>query len=338
MISKPKILVCGIGALGGVFSFNLLTKGYDCTLVSSNEKITETINKKGIKLTHNGIVNNIQAHIASQLPSNEQFDYIFLMMKTAYLSQALSEIKEKSILKPEGYLLTVQNGDVYREVEELFPNQVVTCIIMWGASMESPGEYVITSTGRTLLGDRNNKINLLELKNILSDIISTPVEVSTNILGAVWSKLCISSTYSIAGISGLTVGAYLKYKKGRELFLAVYGETVELAELQNIKLEKLVSNPYLLYLPKKSNFLKRKIKQFLVKQAGKRFKSVKVSMVQDLERGRKTEIDFLNGYISKLGKEFNYPTPVNDKLVSLIKSIEKKELEPSQDNFSLIDI
>ena len=46
----------------------------------------------------------------------------------------------------------------------------------------------------------------------------------------------------------------------------------------------------------------------------------------------------MGGYVSKIGKELNYPTPINDKLTSLIKSIEKNELKPSVDNFSLIDL
>ena len=86
--------------------------------------------------------------------------------------------------------------------------------------------------------------------------------ITNNILGAIWSKLCISSTYSISGISGLTVGEYMKFKKGRELFLDVYSETVDVSKAQNIKLEKLIY----LRIP---TFLKRLLSCFLLNKVVK---------------------------------------------------------------------
>lgn len=339
MNSQKKILVCGIGSLGGVFAFKLIKEGFNCKLVTKNENITKIINKNGLSLENSKGIESIKAQASTDLPENQEFDYILLMMKSTSVKEAAIEIKGKKLLKPNGIIITVQNGDVYEQISDIFPNKIVTCIIVWGASMIEPGMYKITSPGKTFLGDRNKLLNLVEIQSIISKISPVPVELSENILGIIWAKLCVNCAINaIAGISGLTIGEFTKQKAGWELFLAVYRETVELAEKQKIKLEKLVTNPYLLYIPKRSNFIKKRLKIFFVKQVGKRYGLVKPSMLQDIERGRLTEIDYLNGYVSKKGLEFNFPTSVNDQLKNMIKDIQNNKLKPEIANLSVIII
>ena len=339
MSLNKKILFVGIGAIGGVFSYKLIKEGYSCQLVSQNENIADMINRNGIILHDGTDKDSVTANAETKLPQGEQFDFIFLMMKTTSIRVAAEEIKKKNLLKENGLVITIQNGDIYDEISDLFPKQIVTCIIVWGASMVAPGEYRITSPGKTVIGDRNNTIDLNEIQILISKISPNPVELSTNIVGVIWSKLCLNCAINaISGISSLKVGEYSKLAKARELFLATYRESFELTEYLDIKLEKLVIKPSLFYIPKKSNFIKKIVKTFFVKRVGKKFGLVKTSMLQDLERGRKTEIDYLNGYVSKKGKEVNYPTPVNDKLTEIIKLIEKGELQPNIENFDLIDL
>lgn len=335
MINHKKMLLVGIGALGGVFSFKLISKGYDCKLISKNEEICNYINVHGIRLNDDVI----KATCQLQLPENEQFDYIFLMVKTTAIRESGQEIISKSLLKENGIIVTVQNGDVYDEIADLFPNKIATCIIVWGASMLGPGYYTITSNGKTFVGDRTNTLDLHELQLILSNVSPSGVELSNNILGVVWSKLATScANNALSGITGLRLGEFTKIKKAQLVFLEAYSETIEVAEKMQIKLEKLVADPYRLYLPKNSNFVKRKIKRYYITIVGKRFGLVKLSTLQDIERGRPTEIDYLNGYVSKKGKEVNFPTPINDKLRNLIKLIEKGDLNPTVENLSEIQL
>ena len=341
MLGNEKILVLGIGALGGVFSFKLIKNNFNCTLVTHNDNITKAITENGLIYSKEGTTEILKANVVTNLPENDQYDYIFLMMKTNGIIKASQSIKENKLLKPDGLVMTVQNGDVYEFIKEFFPNQLVTCILGWNATMHEPGSYELTGPGKTVIGDRNNKIDLTNLKNILDKVSPNPVEISTNLYGVIWSKLAINcSANSLSGITGLLMGEILKSKQGRELFFAIYREAVELSKLQNIKLEKVYNNdPYLLYMPKNANFVERNYKMNVLKIAGKkRFGKVKVSMLQDIERGKKTEIDYLNGYISKKGKELDFPTPVNDKLTELIKLIESKKLVPKPENLNLVKL
>ncbi len=75
-------------------------------------------------------------------------------------------------------------------------------------------------------------------------------------------------------------------------------------------------------------FLKKCIQLLFIKQIAKSYATVFPSMLQDLKKGKKTEIDYLNGYVSKLGKELGIKTPINDEMTSLIKKIELNYLTP----------
>lgn len=339
MLNDKKILVLGIGALGGIFSFKLIENSFDCTLVTNNENITRAINENGIIYTNKGITKNQKATALTKMPENQKYDYIFLMMKTTAVAQVCQEIKTKSLLSAEGLIITIQNGDVYEFIKDFFPNQIVTCIIVWNAKMDGPGKYELLSPGKTIIGDRTNTIDLTTISQILSKISPSPIEISTNIVGIIWSKLAMNCAMNpLSGISGLLAGDVLKSKQGQEVFLAVYRETVELSKKQHITLEKLYADPNILYIPKKTNFVKKFIKYTILKIAGRKFGKAKSSMLQDIERGKLTEIDYLNGYVSQKAKTYNFPTPINDKLTELIKAIEAKKLEPNPDNLFLIKL
>lgn len=334
-----KILVCGIGALGGVLSYRLIKEGYDCHLVTHNDEITDAVMKNGLIVDDKPLLLPSRSQVQTNLPMNEEFDYIFLMMKTQAVRNTVIQIKENNLLKNSSLFITVQNGDIFPYIADVVPDQIISSLIGWSARMINPGVYKITNIGRTIIGDRTHKINLEEIYTILEKGTPGQVVISRNILGVVWSKLCISCAINaISGISGLLIGEFPDYPNGSDLYLAVYSETVDIANLQNIKLEKIVSDPYFLYVSKNTNFIKRSIKKFLLKKGLKRNGLVKTSTLQDIERGKLTEIDYLNGYVSKKGVELNHPTPVNDTLTAMIKSIEKGELKPSVENLVAIKV
>lgn len=339
MSMDKKILICGIGALGGVLSYRLIKEGYDCQLVTNNDKITDTIKKNGLIVDDEPLMLTPQSKVQTSLPMNEQYDYIFLMMKTQSVRNTVIQIKEKNLLKNSSLFITVQNGDIFPYIADLIPKQIVTTLIGWSGRMIRPGVYKITNIGRTVIGDRTNEINLDEILTLLEKGTPGSVVISKNILGVVWSKLCISCAINaISGISGLLIGEFPDYPNGSDLYLGAYAEVVDLANLQHIKLEEIVGNPYKPYLSKNANFIKRSLIKYFLKKGLKRNGLVKTSTLQDIERGKPTEIDYLNGYVSKKGVELNHPTPINDKLTAMIKSIERGELKPDVENLLIIKV
>ncbi|MCC6156164.1 MAG: 2-dehydropantoate 2-reductase, partial [Candidatus Hydrogenedentes bacterium] len=108
----------------------------------------------------------------------------------------------------------------------------------------------------------------------------------------------------------------------RRIFLRTYSEVVDTAEAQGIKLERIAANPKLLYLPKNAGFLMRYAKDFIARMLGRKYKSARSSTLQSLERGRKTEVDYLNGYVVDVANRVGVVTPMNVALTRMIKEIE----------------
>ena len=84
-----------------------------------------------------------------------------------------------------------------------------------------------------------------------------------------------------------------------------------------------------------SNRLKKAFSFFIIPIAIRKHAKLKASMLQDLEKGKLTEVDAINGVVSTFGRKVNVPTPMNDKVVEIIHRIEKSELKPSFDNLEL---
>jgi 2-dehydropantoate 2-reductase len=126
----------------------------------------------------------------------------------------------------------------------------------------------------------------------------------------------------LGALTGDTLGKMVRDRRVRQVFTRIYSEVIDTADLLGIKLERIAVNPRLLYLPPNANALNHFFKDVLVQFVGRRFGGSKASMLQSLERGRKTEIDFLNGYVVEQAKRVNVPTPVNAALVALIQEIE----------------
>lgn len=324
-MAKESILIEGIGGIGGVLAARLTQAGHNPTLVTANPQITEAINQNGLRLMTAQGTESIPATAYTALtdfPAEQRFDAAYLLMKANGVIEAARQTLPR--LTRDGYMVTFQNGIVEDAAAAAVGAQrIISGIIGWGGTMHSPGVYEKTTPGETHLGELNG-----ELSYRLGDLAKTletasPVVVTRNIRGALWSKLAINCTVTTLGaLTGDTLGVMLRDKRVRQLFARTYSEVIMTADALGIKLERIAANPRLLYVPPDANSINRFFKDMLVQFVGRRYGSMKSSMLQSLERGRKTEIDFLNGYVVEQAKRVNVPTPVNAALVTLIREIE----------------
>ncbi|MHA2364702.1 MAG: ketopantoate reductase family protein [Candidatus Hodarchaeales archaeon] len=336
-MSKDKdILILGIGAIGGFIAGRIIQAGYEPTLVTNNSIISKTLNRDGIRIVKDKKIEQIDNPKVytsiSEIPPNNRFDIVFLIMKANHVVEAATNVKH--LLKLNGFMVTFQNGIVEEAVSNVIGKEnLITGIIVWGGTMHEPGKYEKTSKGKTFIGELNGTITarLSELESILST--SAPVVLSNNIRGAQWSKLGINCTISTFGaLTGEILGKMLKSKEIRKIFLMCYREVVDTAEALEITLEKITSNPRMLYLDSNAGKLKQWYKDLLVRFVGRKYGKLKSSMLQSLERGRKTEINYLNGYVAQKGKEMGVNTRVNDTVTHLIIEIEERKRSIAQNN------
>jgi 2-dehydropantoate 2-reductase len=324
-MATPNILIEGIGGIGGVLAARLIQAGYTPTLVTANPQITDAINKDGLKIVERGGIISVPTKACtslSDIPTGERFDAAYLIMKAHTVVEAAGATLPE--LTSDGYVVTFQNGIVEDAVSAaLGAKRVIGGVIGWGGTMNSPGIYEKTTPGETHIGELSGEITprLTDLANVIQS--AAPVIVTPNIRGVLWSKLAINCTITTLGaLTGDTLGEMLRDRRVRQIFARAYSEVIDTADALNIKLERIAANPRTLYVSPKANPLSRRVKDTLVQVVGRRYGRMKSSMLQSLERGRKTEIDYLNGYVVEQAKKVGVATPVNAVLVRLIKEIE----------------
>ncbi|MCP4600600.1 MAG: ketopantoate reductase family protein [Proteobacteria bacterium] len=337
-MTKLRILIEGIGGIGGVIAAKMIRAGLEPTLITSNSSITEAINSTGIQAITPKERFTVSAKALTRLEDVQEagcFDVALLVMKAGQVMQAAQ--KSLPLLKPEtGYVVTLQNGIVEDKIAEIVgQNRLISGIVGWGGTFHGPGISEKTGPGKFHIGELDGQVTerVRRLAEALKAV--SPVVISKNIRGALWAKLGINCTITTMGaLTGDTLGQMLKQREVRDAFLMIYREVVDTAEAFGIKLERIAGNPKLLYLHTNAGFLNRSFKDLLVQIIGSRYGRLKSSSLQSLERGRKTEIDFLNGHVVEKAKEVSIDVPLNSAIVRLIKKIENKERKIERQNLS----
>ncbi len=335
-----RIAVVGIGAVGGVIA-SYIDKEYTPVMISRNKEIVENIREKGLKIKNPRFpVCNIQccpSIYTSFSEQEEKFDVIFLCTKAINVEDAAKEAL--NYLTEIGFLVSFQNGIVENSLLDFVPEEkLVGGIIGFGATMHKPGVVEMTSSGEIVIGELNGKISerVQVLKTILDNVIET--RITENIWGAKYSKLLINACITTMGaVSGLTLGEMLSKPEFRKVFRHILYEGVEVAKRKGIKLEKISGVPIHKLAASKREVegricLSKYHKDLVIRIIGRKYKNLKSSSLQSLERRRKTEVDFINGIIVRYGKETGFETPVNEKIVKIVHEIEQGERNISSKN------
>jgi 2-dehydropantoate 2-reductase len=319
----------GCGSVGGVIAGGLLQAGHKLTIVTHNEKITQAINADGLHLITPEGKRTIPATAKTRLDEVAgPFDAVYLGMKATEVEQAARDVM--GYLSPDGYVVTLQNGVVEDRVGDIIGRErVVGALVGWGATMHAPGVYEMTSRGEVVVGelDRQTTSRIQGLKATLEAAV--PTSISTNIYGVLWSKLAINCFVTTLGaVTGQLLGEMLLRRANRRLALTITSEVIDVAKAHGVSMEPVGGTLDLerLYLSpdrRKGGFsLGVIVKHAIMLIVGTKFRRLKSSMLQSLERGRRPEIDFMNGYVVARGEEKDVPVPVNKRLTTLVHEIE----------------
>jgi 2-dehydropantoate 2-reductase len=334
-----RLLLMGCGSVGGVIASGLLRAGYEVTIVTHNDEIAQAINADGLRLTTPEGRWTVPATAHPHLDEVAgPFDVVYLAMKATEVERAARDVAD--YLSPEGYVVTLQNGVVEDRVGAILGReQVVGALVGWGATMHAPGIYEMTSRGELVVGGLDGQVTprVQRLKATLD--AAAPTTISTNIYGVLWSKLAINCIITTLGaVTGQLLGEMLQRRAIRRLALVITSEMMDVAEAHEVSLEPVggTLDLYRLYLPsdrRAGGFgLDLIAKHAIMLAVGLKFRYLKSSMLQSLERGRRTEIDFMNGYVVERGQEKGVPTPVNAALTAMVREIEAGTRPISPDN------
>lgn len=336
---RLRFLLMGCGSVGGVIAGRLIQAGYDVTIITHNETISQAIDTQGLTLITPDETLVVPATAYTQVTSVEgPFDAVLLAMKATDVEAAARDVTP--LLTPDGYVVTLQNGIVEDRVGEILGrDRVIGALVGWGATMREPGVYEMTSRGELTIGelDGTRTGRVRQLKTVLDT--AAPTNISTHIYGSLWSKLAINCVVTTLGaVTGQTLGKMLRRRTVRRLALAITSEVVDVAEAYNVEMEPVggTLDIHRLYVPPEDRFggfrLSAVPKHAIILAVGIKFRRLRSSMLQSIERGRRPEIDTMNGYVIERGQEVGVDTPVNAALTKMVREIEVGTRVPKPEN------
>ena len=328
-----RIAIYGAGSLGTILGAYINKGGVSVELINRNKAHVEALQKKGAQVV--GTVQFTQTVIAySPEEMSGQYDIFFLMTKQQQNAEVVQMLKK--YLASDGVLVTFQNGLPEVGIADILGEErVLGCTVAWGATMKEPGMCELTSEPDALsfslgaISEKKSK-HFAKVKELLE--MMGMVDVEENFLGTRWSKLLINSAFSgMSAVLGCTFGEAAKPRESRRIVQALIKECIDVCKVGGIRIEP-VQGKDIVKLLDYTNPLKRAFSFFIIPIAIRKHAKLKASMLQDLEKGKLTEVDAINGAVSDYGRKVGCPTPMNDRVVDIIHKIEQGILYPSFDN------
>ena len=328
--------IYGAGSLGTVLGAYMTKNGVPVELVNRNKAHVAALREKGA--TIKGTVEmNVPVNAITPDEMSGKYDVIFLMTKQLFNAEVVTFLKP--FMTDNGVIVTLQNGIPELSVAEVVGEErTLGCTVAWGATLLEPGVVELTSEPDSLsfgLGSFTGKTNAHfdEVKRLLE--LMCPVEVEDNFIGVRWSKLLINAAFSgMSTVTGGTFGEAAETKSSRPMVQMIIQECIDVAEKAGIKIAP-VQGKNITALFGFKTAIKKKISFMLIPLGIKKHRLLKAIMLQDIEHGKKTEVDFINGIVVEYGKKYCVPTPYNKKVVEIVHDIEDGKLKPSFDNVEL---
>jgi len=297
-----KIYILGAGSIGSLFGALLSRVGEDVILIGREEHVKE-INRNGLKIV--GIEEfTVYPEALTHMPSDFP-DLIILSTKSHSTAYAL-ECARESIGK-NTWILSIQNGLGNEEEALRYTKNVLGGITTNGAMIERWGVVRWVGRGITIIGDYPSGISpfTAELIEIFNKA-GLKTEPSENIEGWKWSKVIVNSAINpIGAIMEVENGKILENEYLLKLAKEVVKEGCQVATQLGVKFEK---HPMELLIE-------------TLEQTRENYNS----MLQDIRRKKKTEIDFINGKIIEYGREIGLEVPLNFALWGLVKAKENPQ-------------
>jgi 2-dehydropantoate 2-reductase len=309
MRTPLKICVLGAGALGCAIGGLLAEAGSEVSLVTRNAAHVAAMNRDGLRLVENGQERSVSVRAATDCVGLETMDLVIVLVKSFQTAQAIDGAR--AIVAPGTVVLSLQNGLGHEDIlaEAVGRERVMAGKTYVGGVLLEPGRIVVGAAGKeTVIGELNGTVSARAVA-IRYEFLRAGLQltVSHDIVATMWDKLLVNvATGALSGITRLAYGELYKVPELESTALAAVGEAMAVARANGIALAT------------------REPREAWVKAAEGLPAEFKTSMLQSLEKGSPTEIDFINGAVVLWGARCGVPTPVNRTLVAGIKGIEHR--------------
>jgi len=302
-----KICMLGSGALGSTIGGVLTEGGNEVWLIDAFAEHVDAMNTRGLTLRDGGVDRTVKVRARTVPDGIGPADLVIVLVKSYHTREAIA--KAASIVGPDTVVMSLQNGLGHEEIlaEEVGRGHVLAGKTYAGGVFLGPGHVIAGTRGKqTFIGELDGRVT--ERASRIAETLTRAglqTTVSTNILGTMWDKLLINvATGALGGITRLPYGGLYSLPEVKDCALAAVAEGIAVAKALGVKLSTdRPEDPW----------------RLAAEGLPAEFKS---SILQSIENGAPTEVDFINGSVVRAGLRCNVPTPVNKALVACVKGIE----------------
>lgn len=305
-----RIAILGAGSLGCVFGGMLAEGGHEVLLVNRNAALVDRLNAQGLTLDMGDAGRRVvPVQAATACTPDAPVDLLVVLVKSFDTAAALDGAR--AAIGCNTFLLSLQNGMGHEELMVPFapPHRLLLGKTYVGGTMTEPGVVIGGAAGRqTFLGPASGAVTP-EMEALAEAFTAAGLscEASPRILDLAWNKLLVNvATSGLSALTGLSYGPLYELPEIAATARAAVAEAMEVALAAGARLDFTdPDEPWALAaegLPP----------------------GFKASMLQSLERGRRTEIDFIHGAVVRHGARHDIPTPVNATLVAAVKGLEHR--------------
>jgi 2-dehydropantoate 2-reductase len=292
-----KIAVMGAGAVGCYYGFKLARAGHDVVLIGRPQHV-EAIERHGLRLETQSFDEHIRVSASTEGSAVQGAQLVLFCVKSNDTESGAAAIKPH--LAPDALVLSLQNGvENAGRLRALLPQEVVAAVVYVGTEMAGPGH--VRHHGRGELVIEQSKASDDVARALIA--AGVPTDISDNVRGALWAKLILNCAYNaLSAITQLPYGPLVKGEGVTVVMPDLVDECVAVAKADGVT------------IPGDVDAAVRKIAETTAGQYA--------STAQDLARGKRSEIDHLNGLIVRRGQALGVATPANRLLHAIVKLIE----------------
>lgn len=326
--------IIGAGSIGTIAGAYLTDSGINVELIDAYQEHVNSLNQSGAKVTGTTEFHSKVRAITPEQKSGT-YDLVLLLTKQLENESILKELLP--YLHEDSIVCSLQNGIPEETVTSIVgERRVIAGSIEFGATFIRPGVSSLTTSYPQFkkfafqIGELNGEFTdrIQRIKEVLSRVGGT--HISDNLIGTKWSKLLINSAFSgLSTALNCTYGDIIDHETSIKSAVHIANETIKVGHSNGVSFATLhgfdMSTLELdnnMDIPKRIQALRQLIEPSRL---------LKASMLQDLEKKRKTEINYINGVVSNKAKEASIATPYNDLVIKQIKEAEKNQVIPNKD-------
>jgi 2-dehydropantoate 2-reductase len=347
-----RVAIVGTGAVGGYTGGHMARNGVDVTFIDPWPEHVEAMRTKGLRLrgltkeeSYDVPVKAMHITEVQNLAKQKPIDVAIISTKSYDTEWAAAMIKQ--YLAPEGFCVSLQNCiNEERLAKVVGWGRVVGCIASTiSVELQEPG---LIQRGVPLRGDKYTVYRCGEPHGRITKRVEEVVDwfkcadsakATANLWGERWSKLVMNSSHNgLSACTGFSGNQMATDDTARRLSIRLSAETIRVGKANGFNLEKIkgFDADDWVKAADGNNALMDAIESSILEGVKERREGQRPSMGQDMAKGRRTEIDFLNGLVVEKGREAGIATPANEGIIAAVHKVERGELPQSPRNIAAI--